>query len=189
MGSLCVSVFGNAFQDSRKTGDWLFARINLDSKIQIKYIDRHEKTTCWNPKGIFTRDEWNHMLSSFNISHFSFTVYSETMAKRLQQDSGEERVTVKSRPMMSLIARVPMNVSSSTSVSPGQRVAEKGKDRGDPISAATERPHSTTITTSNWWKVFFFFFFSTPLKAWRRPCLVFTCGKRKQKCERLGDPM
>ena len=28
------------------------------------------------------------------------------MAKRLQQDSGEERVTAKSRPMMSLIARV-----------------------------------------------------------------------------------
>ena len=39
------------------------------------------------------------------------------MAKRSQQDSGEERVTAKSRPMMSLIARVPSNVSSSTSVS------------------------------------------------------------------------
>ena len=38
------------------------------------------------------------------------------MAKRLQQDSGEERVTAKSRPMMCLIARVPSNVSSSTSV-------------------------------------------------------------------------
>ena len=43
------------------------------------------------------------------------------MAKRLQQDSGEERVTAKSRPMMYLIARVPSNVSSSTSVSPGKR--------------------------------------------------------------------
>ena len=43
------------------------------------------------------------------------------MAKRLQQDSGEERVTAKSRPMMSFIARVPSNVSSSTPVSPGER--------------------------------------------------------------------
>ena len=43
------------------------------------------------------------------------------MAKSLQQDSGEERVTAKSRPMMSLIARVPSNVSSSTSVSPGKK--------------------------------------------------------------------
>ena len=72
-------------------------------------------------KGNFTRDEWNHLLSLFNISHFSSTVCSETMAKRLQQDSGEERVTAKSRPMMSLIAWLPSNVSSSTSVSPVKR--------------------------------------------------------------------
>ena len=43
------------------------------------------------------------------------------MAKRSQHDSGDERVTAKSRPMMSLIARVPSHVSSSTSVSPGTR--------------------------------------------------------------------
>ena len=43
------------------------------------------------------------------------------MAKRSQHDSGEERVTAKSRPMMSLIARVPSHVSSSTSVSPVKR--------------------------------------------------------------------
>ena len=75
--------------------------------------------------GNFTRDEWNHLLCLFNISHFSSTVCSDTMAKRSQQDSGEERVTAKSRPMMSLIARVPSNVSSSTSVSPG--TAEPGR--------------------------------------------------------------
>ena len=61
------------------------------------------------------------LLCLFNFSHFSSTDCSETMAKRLQQDSGEERVTAKSRPMMSLIARVPSNVSSSTSVSPEKR--------------------------------------------------------------------
>ena len=54
------------------------------------------------------------------ISHFSSTVCSDTMAKRSQQDSGEERVTAKSRPMMNLIARTPSHVSSSTSVSPGK---------------------------------------------------------------------
>ena len=46
---------------------------------------------------------------------------SDTKAKRSQQDSGEERVTAKSRPMMNLIARTPSHVSSSTSVSPGKR--------------------------------------------------------------------
>ena len=61
------------------------------------------------------------------------------MAKRLRQDSGEERVTAKSRPMMSLIARVPSNVSSSTSVSPGKRSFENQ----DPWSSKAEREERT----------------------------------------------
>ena len=72
-------------------------------------------------KGSFTRDEWNHLLCLFNISHFSSTVCSAAMAKGSQQDSGEERVTAKSRPMMNLIARTPSHVSSSTSVSPEKK--------------------------------------------------------------------
>ena len=101
--------------------DWLFDRINLDSKIQIKYIDTKNQLADILTKGNFSRDEWNHLLCLFNISHFSSTVCSETMAKRSQHDSEEERVTAKSRPMMNLIARTPSHVSSSTSVSPGKR--------------------------------------------------------------------
>ena len=40
--------------------------------------------------------------------------------KRIQQESGEERITAKSRPMINLIARAPSHVSSSTSSSPGK---------------------------------------------------------------------
>ena len=80
--------------------DWLFDRINLDSKIQIKYIYTKNRLADILTKGNFTRDEWNHLLSLFNISHFSSTVCSAAMAKRIQQESGEERVTAKSRPMM-----------------------------------------------------------------------------------------
>ena len=40
------------------------------------------------------------------------------MAKRIQQESGEEGVTAKSKPMMNLTARMPTAVSSSTSSSP-----------------------------------------------------------------------
>ena len=79
------------------------------------------------------------MLCLFNISHFSSTVCSETMAKKLQQDSGEERVTAKSRPMMSLIARVPSNVSSSTSVSPGKR-SHGHQNPWSTIAEKEERP-------------------------------------------------
>ena len=39
------------------------------------------------------------------LAIFSFTVCSEGMAKRTRQDSGEERVTAKSKPMMNLVSR------------------------------------------------------------------------------------
>ena len=42
------------------------------------------------------------------------------MAKRAQQESGEGRVTAKSRPMMNLTARTPSAVSSSASSNPGR---------------------------------------------------------------------
>ena len=101
--------------------DWLFDRINLDSKIQIKYIDTKNQLADILTKGSFTRDEWNHLLCLFRISHFSPTVCSAAVAKRFQQDSGEERVTAKSKPMMNLIARMPSVVSSSTSSNPEKR--------------------------------------------------------------------
>ena len=42
--------------------DWLFDRINLDPKIQIKYIDTKNQLADILTKGNFTRDEWNHLL-------------------------------------------------------------------------------------------------------------------------------
>ena len=101
--------------------DWLFDRINLDPKIQIKYIDTKNQLADMLTKGHFTRDEWNHLLCLFNISHFSSTKCSEVMSKRTQQASGEEGVTAKSRPMMSLVARAPSTLSSSASESPRKK--------------------------------------------------------------------
>ena len=96
--------------------DWLFDRITF----QIKYIDTKYQLADILTKGNFTRDEWNHLLCLFNIIHFSSTACSDIMAKRSQHDSGEERVTAKSRPMMNFMARAPSHVSSSTSVIPGK---------------------------------------------------------------------
>ena len=89
----------------RVTLDWLFDRINLDPKIQIKHIDTKNQLAEILTKGNFTRDEWNHLLCLFSISQFSSTVCSEVMSKRTQKDSGEERVTAKSKPMMNLVSR------------------------------------------------------------------------------------
>ena len=71
--------------------DWLFDRINLDPKIQITYIDTKNQLADILTKENFTRDEWNHLLTLFNISHFSSTSCIAAMAKRAQQGSGEER--------------------------------------------------------------------------------------------------
>ena len=47
--------------------DWLFDRINLDPKIQIKYIDTKNQLADILTKGNFTRDEWNHLLCFYSI--------------------------------------------------------------------------------------------------------------------------
>ena len=102
--------------------DWMFDRINLDSKIQIKYIDTKNQLADILTKGSFTRDEWNHLLCLFNISHFSSTECSEVMSKRTQKDAGEERVTAKSKPIMNLVSqcseRTPDVLASTASESP-----------------------------------------------------------------------
>ena len=100
--------------------DWLFDRINLDPKIQIKYIDTKNQLADILTKGNFTCDEWNHLLTLFDVCHFSSTACIAAMAKRAQHESGEGRVTAKSRPMINLTARTPSFVSSSASSNPGR---------------------------------------------------------------------
>ena len=100
--------------------DWLFDQINLEPKIQIKYIDTKNQLADILTEENFTRDEWNHLLTLFNIDHFSSTACIAAMAKRAQQESGEGRVTAKSRPMMNLTARTLSFMSSSASSNPGR---------------------------------------------------------------------
>ena len=84
---------------------WLFDRINLDPKIQIKYIDTKNQLADIFKQGKFHTWRMDHLLCLFTISHFSSTDCSEVMSKRTQKDSGEERVTAKSKPMMNLVSR------------------------------------------------------------------------------------
>ena len=93
--------------------DCLFDRINLDPKIQIRYIDSKHQIADILTKGNFTRDQWNNLLHLFNISHFSslccaknFSLISSiTLAKRIQEQKEGEKDVSKSRPAV-------MNVSS-----------------------------------------------------------------------------
>ena len=87
--------------------DWLFDRINLDPKIQIKYID------------------------------------TKNQLKEHKKDSGEERVTAKSKPMMKLVSRcserTPVVRPSTASESPGKTRLESQI----PLSPRTEQHQKT----------------------------------------------
>ena len=82
--------------------------------------DRGMPSSCASgnaTKGNSTRDEWNHLLCLFNISHFSSINSVKAMSKRTQEDADEERVTAKSKPMMNLVSRYSVrdpNVLAST---------------------------------------------------------------------------
>ena len=107
--------------------DWLFDRINVDPKIQIKYIDTKNQLADILTKVNFTRDEWNHLLCLFNISHFSSSVCSDTMAKSSQQVSGEETSHSKIETndesyCKDAVARIIFNFSE-----PGEEILRKSR--------------------------------------------------------------
>ena len=105
--------------------DWLFDRINLDSKIQIRYIDTKHQLADILTKGNFTCEEWNNLLHLFNTSHFSSTRCADnsslmscpnTMAKRMQEQKGDERsVAISKSTAMDLSSHVPTSFSSAKS--------------------------------------------------------------------------
>ena len=97
-------------------------RSNLDPKIQIRYVDTKHQLADILTKGNFTRDEWNNLHHLFNISHFSLLCFSQnftltscskTMAKRMQEEKGEEIIVAKSKPTTMNLA-VSVSTSSST---------------------------------------------------------------------------
>ena len=123
--------------------DRLLDRINLDPKIQIKYIDTKNQLAYILTKGNFTRDEWNHLLCLLNISHCSSTTCLEVMSKRTQKDAGEERVTAKSKPILNSVSRCsekdPDVLASTASESPGKT----GYESQLPLSSWNEQHQRT----------------------------------------------
>ena len=102
--------------------DWLFDKINWDPKIRIKYVDTKHHLADILTKGHFTRDEWNNLLNLLNISYFSslccaqnfsLTSCTRTMAKRMQEQKGDNWIVSKSKPTTMNLA-VSVSTSSST---------------------------------------------------------------------------
>ena len=105
--------------------DWLFDRINLDSKIQNRCIDTKHELADILTKGNFTRDELNNLLHLFNISHFSsiccaknysLTCCTKTMAKKMQEQKRRRSVAKSKSTAMNLSSHVPTSSSSAKSL-------------------------------------------------------------------------
>ena len=65
--------------------DWLFDRINLDPKIQIKYIDTKNQLADILTKGNFTRDEWNHLLTCLILAILALLLASQRWRNELNK--------------------------------------------------------------------------------------------------------
>ena len=71
--------------------DWLFDRINLDPKIQTKYIDTKNQLADILTKGNFTRDEWKHLLCLFNICHLRCRKEHQKMQVKKESQQNQSR--------------------------------------------------------------------------------------------------
>ena len=108
--------------------DRLFDRMNLDRKIQIKYVNTKSQLDDILTKGSFARDEWKHFLCQCNCSHLRTQIkdphpVSKRQMQQRKQGGEDERVVAKSKPARNLVSktlnRSTTALSSSSSQSPG----------------------------------------------------------------------
>ena len=111
--------------------DWLFDRINLDPKIQVKYADSKNQLADILSKGNFTRDEWNTLLCLFNISLFQ--------SSKLLSSHVEE--AAKSRPVRNLVSRSRAGISTVTLSTASASSGNVGSESHDlDLEASTAKP-------------------------------------------------
>ena len=116
-------------------------------KIRIKYFDTKNQLADMLTKGNFTRDEWNNLHHLFNISIFSSASCPETMSKRMQQRTGEEKIVAKSKPTFELGLAFCGKLSNSAEL-------ECIQSPGDTQSTQSTRleSHSTMCWETSRWR-------------------------------------
>ena len=98
--------------------DWSFGRINLDPKIQIKYVDTKQKPTLRHTdKGQFHTWWVEPSSPSVQYQHFSSASCPQTMSNRIQEWTVEERKMAKPRPTLNLVSKNVASFSTAPSSS------------------------------------------------------------------------
>ena len=120
--------------------DWLFDRINVDPKIQIKYIDTKNQLADILTKGNFTSDEWNHLSFLFNISHFTSAKRCQKEHKKMQVK--KERATAESKPMTNLVSRCRVRDPTVLASTASENPAKTRHESQSPLSPQTEQHYT-----------------------------------------------
>ena len=110
-------MMGHVSRSHRIPLNWLFDRINLEPKIQIKYVDTKNQLPDMLTKGSFTRDEWCNLLRLLNImivsmfsrSHFLSVEWATITSKRIQEKKTGEGPAVAKPRSTCLISRNLLN--------------------------------------------------------------------------------
>ena len=112
--------------------DWLFDKINLDPKIQIKYVEAKNQLADMFTKESFTRYEWDHLFRLLNIMNFSMSSCSHYLSNRKQsvvskgtQESISEEASAVAKPR-------PMNLVSRNLLSAKKNPPQDSSDSNSP---------------------------------------------------------
>ena len=128
--------------------DWLFDRINLDSKIQIKYVDTKNQLADMLTKGSFTHGTWNHLLRLLNVMNFSmFSCSHVFLANRKQSAMSKKGQEGTSRGGTAMAKPRPMNLVSHNLSSAKKKSQQDLSDSNNPENAKAEQGG---VSTSVW---------------------------------------
>ena len=106
--------------------DWLFERINWDSRVQIGYVDTKNQLPDILTEGSSTRDEWSHLLHLFNIVNFSMfscrhffflnrkQSVQSAMAKRRQEGSSGDSSPMAKPRSLNMVIEKPRSICVAT---------------------------------------------------------------------------
>ena len=120
--------------------DWLFGRINLDSKIQIKYVDAKNQLSDLLTQGGFTHDEWNHVIHLLNFMNVSMISCSHFFLSNRKQSSMSKGVQEGTSKEGSAMAKPrPMNLVSRNLLSPRKDSPQDMSSSSNPVNAKTEQ--------------------------------------------------
>ena len=136
--------------------DWLFDRINLDPKIQIKYDDTKKPLADLLTQGNFTRDEWNQFFDVILQQFQSNQQVQDHVEEAARRKTGEDRVVAKSKAMMSLVSK---NANRSPTLDSGasnspvtlemQCQSSYRSGTGKPVAKMLHRLSETRLTHHN----------------------------------------